>query len=205
MKQLELPFAETRMRGADPYMRVCPTGRKFHFLTATPVDYRIDEIVHHLSRLPRYLGGSTYTVGQHSVVAARMANRFYPQALLPARMVIHDFAESKLGDLPTPLKAILPDYRALETTHDRLVERRFDLTFIGDPLVKEVDTRMWLTERLVVSPYLCREDDYTGPLVEFPLDDEEMAECFEPWSTEVVEHELRLALLVYLPWVMRDS
>ena len=186
-----------------PYIRLYD-GFKWFLLHPKAEDFSLDRISHHMARISRYTGASTYTNGQHSVVAAQMANRFYPNArLLPAKMLIHDVAESVLNDVSSPLKSLLPDYRALETLHDAAVEERFDLTFLDDPLVKEVDDRMWLTERLVVYPMLSREDDYTGPLEEFPLTEDELMDDFTPWAVEVVEHELRIAFAQLLPWIAK--
>lgn len=186
-------------RGA--YVRLS-SGKKFYLEDPQPEDFDLGTIIFHMSRINRYTGASQFTVAQHSVVAAKMAKRFYPdQALLPARMLIHDMAEHAYGDVSSPLKSILPDYKRLQAMADAVVEKRFDLTFVDDPLVKEVDDRMWLTERLLVLPMLTKEDDYPGPLDEFPLDEDELEELFQPWPTEVVEHEFRLAIAEQLPWV----
>jgi hypothetical protein len=184
----------------SPYIRMMPRGNRFFLENPQPDDYDIPTIVHHMARIARYTGATTYTNGQHSTVAARMAARFYPDhALLPARMLIHDMAEHVLGDVSAPLKSLLPDYRRLEAVHDLCVERRFDLTFIGDALVREVDQRMLATEFLVTFPD-ADEDFGADP---FPLEEDDLLFEFTPWATEVVEHEFRMALACHLPWVQQ--
>ena len=183
------------------------SGEKVYFLEPSAGQIRIPDVVHHVARINRYTGADTYSIGQHMVVAARMAERFYPaHELLPGRMLCHDVAEHILGDVSSPLKSLLPEYKALETRWDYAVETKFDVQFIGDALVKEVDDRMWLTERLAVYGDAMLDgvdisEDYTGPLEPFELEDDEFVEMFYPWAPDRVEEEfeIELARLVWTP------
>ncbi len=187
-----------------PYIRMY-SGQKVYFFEPTAAQIRIPDVVHHAARINRYTGADTYSIGQHMVVAARMAERFYPgYDLLPGRLLIHDVAEHILGDVSAPLKSLLPDYKQLETRWDYAVEQKFGLTFIGDAMVKEVDDRMWLTERLAIYGDAMLDgvdisEDYSGPLEPFTLEDEEFCEMFYPWDTGRVEEEFEteLARLVW--------
>src|SRR5688572_3659359 len=130
-----------------------------------------------------------------------MAQRFYPtERYLPAKMLIHDVAEAYYGDVSAPLKSLLPDYRTLEANANAAVERRFDLGFVGDPLVKEVDDRMWLTERMALFD-LPTGEDYLGDLEAFPLTRGEFKADFLVWLPWTAEKRFDLALLETLPWV----
>ena len=71
----------------------------------------------------------------------------------------------------------------------------------GMKTVKELDDRMWLSERRITQPMLTKEDDYDGPLDEFPLTDEEYLEFFTPWPAEVAEFEYHVALRAAFPEV----
>lgn len=184
-----------------PYARTV-SGRKVHFTNLRPEDIHIPDVIHHLARINRWTGAGEFSVGQHSYVASVMAKKFYPaHELLPARMLIHDVVEYAFGDVASPLKSLIPEYKELEIEAEAAVEKRFNLTFLDDPYVKEIDDRMYLTERLVVYPTLRREDDYYGDLVEFPLSEDELLEYFTPWPVELVEEEFTRALGVLLPWV----
>jgi hypothetical protein len=193
-----------RTDARGPYIRMA-SGLKVYLADPTPEQIRLGDVVHHVARINRYTGADEYTIGQHMVVAARLAERLYPEHdLLPARMLIHDVAEHVLGDVSAPLKSLLPDYKALETRWDYAVEQKFGVTFIGDALVKEVDDRMWLTERLAVYGDAMLDgvdisEDYSGDLVPFELDDEEFTDLFYPWATDRVEeeYEIELARLVW--------
>ncbi len=183
-----------------PYTRKY-SGRKFPLLNPEPSDFYIPDIVHHLSRIRRF-DGAGISVAQHCVVAATMAQRFYPTArFLPAKMIIHDAAEAYYGDVSAPLKSLLPDYRTLEKNANGAVEKRFDLGFVGDPLVKEVDDRMWLTERedLFAKTGLRLQDDYTGDLEPFPLAERQRLAYITRWKEPDLAYEDALREL--LPWV----
>lgn len=190
-----------------PYVRTIPSGECFDLINPQPEDFNFGDMAWHLAGLFRYTGGSRISVGQHCVVAARMASRFYPDhPLLPARMLIHDGVEYAYGDVASPLKQILPGYRELETYAERQLEKACDLLFIGDPLVKEVDTRMWLTERqMVYMDAACTDEelasDYTGDLLPFEVLFTELMDNFSPWSPDSAEKTWTRAFKELLPWV----
>lgn len=185
-----------------PYIRQ-RSGRKFFLAEFKTAQWNLQDIAYHLAGINRYTGGSRYSVAQHCVVAARMAARHYPyETNLPARMLIHDVAESAYGDMSSPLKSLCPDYNRLLTLADASVEKFFDLTFMDDPLVKEVDTRMWLTESETV--YWDVEEDTSEDvawcaLKPFPLPDTD----FEAWDPDEAEGEWLLACRTLLPWAWK--
>jgi len=161
-----------------PYIKTF-YGNKVFIGDPRPEDFTIEDIARNLAGINRYVGASRYTVAQHCVVAAKMAELHYPghrgsMALLPARMLIHDADEAFVGDVSSPLKSLLPDYKRVEDAMQLAMEKFFDLTFIGDPLVKELDYRMWLTEReqLFNGRHGEQSDDYKGAL-----------EPFDYWNT----------------------
>jgi hypothetical protein len=175
---------ETDPRG--PYVRMY-SGRQF-FLTSPRVeDVHVDDIARHLAGISRYTGGTRYSVAQHCVAAARMAEIFYPEYdLLPAQMLIHDASEAYYGDVASPLKAVLPEYRALEDVAQKVIETRFDCWFTNSKAVKEVDFRMWLTERDYLLPNHPDGADYDGPLKPFKLDAVQ-EHYFDEWPADMAE------------------
>lgn len=195
---------KVRWRGSkEPYIRMYNLA-KFNLANPKPEDW-LDVAGHayHLAGINRYTGASRFSIAQHMVVGARMAERFYPDnALLPARFMIHDYAESVYGDMSSPLKSMCPDYKHwLEVVAEPTVEKAFDLLYLGVPEVKELDYRMWLTERLTVFPLLSKTDDYGGALEPFPLTREELEEHFGRWSPEKAEAEYLFEFRRLLPWV----
>lgn len=193
------PGSKWRNDPRGPYIRM-HSGRKFYLLDP---EFHIPDVAYHLARIHRYTGASEMSVAQHCVVASWMAQEFYPEhPVLPARMVIHDTTEHALGDVSSPLKSLLPEYKRIEMEHEAAAERFFGTLFIGDPIVKEVDDRMWLTERLAVYGH-CGDisEDYSGPLEPFPLDEYELASLFQPWAPNTAEHRWLTELYEQLPWM----
>jgi hypothetical protein len=176
---------KTDARG--PYTRAAGSGRKAYLLHPEVEDYNVVDVVLHAVGIRRF-NGAGMSIAQHMVVGAAMAQMFYPDdALLPHRFLIHDIAETKLGDVSSPLKHLLgAAYRDLEQAHELVVEKKFGTLFIGDERVKELDNRMFLTERLEVYRGLDVDvsEDVAGlDLEPFPLSKADMEEFFEPWDT----------------------
>lgn len=168
-----------------PYIRTW-SGRRFHLADPTPDQFVPYDIAHHLAGVMRYTGASRYTVAQHCVVASLLARHEYGDVPGIGRaMLVHDVAEAFYGDMSSPLKHLCPDYRAVERRADTAVEVAFGTKFVGDPLVKEIDDRMWLTESRRLFGAVALED-YSGPLTEFsgPL----VAELFLPWKPPHAEY-----------------
>lgn len=198
----------TRWAKGEPYIRLA-NGTKVSVGNPKPDDYRnVPLIARHLAGINRYSGGSRFTVAQHMVVGARMAELFYPDnALLPARFMIHDMGEGLVGDMSTPLKHQCPDFKAIETKHDLAVEARCDLTFLGDPLVKELDNRMWLTEREmfymdVPDEIDISEDTAHLELEPFDLPFHDFLDAFGPWEPSFAEEQYLIEFRRLLPWTV---
>lgn len=205
MGNAEPGHAKRWAKGQEPYLRR-PNGSKVYLLNPRPEQWEPADVAHHLAGINRYTGGSRFSVAQHCVVAARMAEKYYPDhGLLPAKMLIHDVAEAVYGDVSAPLKAAIgSEYNRLLTLADASVEKRFDVLFLDDPLVKEIDLRMWRTERLVIhwdcDPEELAEDTDWCPFGPFPLPDNEN---FVPWDPEEAESEWLLTCRRIIPWAWK--
>lgn len=194
-----------RWEEREPYIRLID-GKTVTLAKPTKEDYRnIPIIAHNLAGVFRYSGGSRFSVAQHEVVGARMAALFYPEAkLLPARFLIHDNPEAFIGDVSSPLKALLPQYKVIEAVHDLAVEGAYDLLFVGDALVKEVDNRMWLTEREMVYMHCdadISEDTAQLDLEPFELTLTQFLDNFSPWACDYAEEQYLIEFRRLLPWV----
>lgn len=94
--------------------------------------YTLRDIAHALSLLCRFNGHvrEFYSVAQHSVLVASLCAQRFP-AHMDARWTLaalmHDAAEAYVGDLPTPLKETLPEFRALEKQVEDALFTAFDL------------------------------------------------------------------------------
>lgn len=207
-----VPAATASDKKRGPWIQTAPSNTRFYLADPRPEEIRIEDVAYHLAGINRYTGGSRISVAQHCVVASRMARRHYTPAQypernvqwLPAKMLVHDSHESFYGDASSPLKSLLPDYRALELVGETCFEKRFDLMWVEDTLVKEIDRRTMFMERNHVFTVPLSWDgewnlDIGKPAFE-PEDDD-----MEPWEPGKAEEEWLTAFYNLLPWVDRDT
>lgn len=115
------------------------SARAFDFARPSPDEIEIEDIAHALGHTCRFLGHSRafYSVGEHSVHVAAL---LMPAGRHLARWgLLHDAHEAYVGDVPSPLKRLLPEYRRLEHIAGSAVRLKFGL--VGPVLkpVKAVD------------------------------------------------------------------
>lgn len=128
---------------SETYIRTF-TGKKFDYLAATAADIDIEDIATALSNVCRFNGHlpEFYSVAQHSVMCSKIVPvEFAFEALM------HDAPEAYVQDLPSPLKALLPDYRRFEMLVDELIRDKFGLPQVHSSVVKHADLTMLATER----------------------------------------------------------
>ena len=120
------------------------TGRTYHFLDPQDEETDIIDIAHALSLLCRYNGATPefYSVAEHSVIVSRLV---LPEFAFDGLM--HDAAEAYCGDVITPLKRMLKDYRAIIATSERAIKRKFCIETFSTAEVNRADTMAYNMER----------------------------------------------------------
>lgn len=119
-------------------------GRYFYFEQPWAHPFTITEIAHALSHLCRFTGHTDrfYSVAQHSVLVSRLV----PVGLAYDGL-LHDAAEAYLGDVASPLKRMLPDYKVIEHNVEEWLFRWFNVGFPLHPDIKKADIRALVTEK----------------------------------------------------------
>lgn len=172
------------------YAATIVTSRGIALSLTKPARWMIDDrdIARALSRIPRFNGHTLrfYSVAQHCVLASLIVP---PQDALAA--LLHDAPEAYIGDMVSPLKAIIPSYKAIEHSLWCAIADRFDLDIAMPASIKAADLQLLATEK---------RDLLTKSTYEWPQlrGVEPMCETIEPWSADLAEaiYKVRLEELM---------
>jgi 5'-deoxynucleotidase YfbR-like HD superfamily hydrolase len=101
---------------------------------------QIEDIAHALASLPRFGGhlNKHYSVAQHSVMCAMRVTTLEDKRAA----LLHDASEAYMLDIPTPIKAKLPDYKIYEANLMTKIAEKFSFEFPLSKEVKRVDEEM---------------------------------------------------------------
>lgn len=164
------------------------SGKRLDILDPQPESIHLLDIAHGLANECRFAGQcrAYYSVAQHSVTASHLVRRG-----LALEALLHDAAEAYIKDIPTPLKALLPDYQRIEERLDRVIRQRFGLPEKHAPEIEEVDLQLLATERRDLMP-----NDGEWPWLEGvkPLEQRIFAHSAERAKASFQQRFLQLAL-----------
>lgn len=106
------------------------TGRRVDFLNPDPKSIHIEDIAQSLSRICRFNGHTHdhYSVAQHSIYVSQVVARLASPGLALAGL-LHDAPEAYVGDVISPLKAVLTGFDTAEARIARAIETRFGVLF----------------------------------------------------------------------------
>ncbi|MDB5510963.1 MAG: metal-dependent phosphohydrolase [Enterovirga sp.] len=176
------------------------SGRRLDLLDPSPADIGIDDVAHGLARVARWngqtVGEHVFSVAQHSVFVEAIAAELSPGLPPPARLAVllHDAAEYVVGDIITPLKAMIGDgYAAVEARLRAAIHLQTGLPPEPDPdlarLIKRADLVAAYCEATQLAGFDRDEADRVfGPPEIRPGD----AESFlQPWPTAEAQRRFR--------------
>ncbi len=118
-------------------------GDRFYLIDSMGSSITLGDIAQSLSKLCRYTGHCRkfYSVAEHSY---RVSLIVPPEHAFHA--LLHDASEAYLGDVSTPLKSLLDDYREIEEQVSRGIYARFRLPAELHPCIKAADYQMLASE-----------------------------------------------------------
>ena len=128
----------------SPTQILLRSGCYFDLAEPERSEFTIEDIAHALSNICRFTGHTVrfYSVAEHCWHCSFIVP---PEHALAA--LLHDAAEAFVGDVASPLKGMLPDYRQIEARVHRAVLARFGLGPDLHPSVKQADMAMLLAEQ----------------------------------------------------------
>jgi hypothetical protein len=131
--------------------------RRLHLLAPCVDDILLADIAHHLAHISRFTGAGDEiaTVAQHCVHVSHLCP---PE--LAVWGLLHDASEAYLGDVSSPLKALLPEYMRLERLWQDIIRQRF-----GVPIqhtIRFEDIQSMLTERHHNGPRGMTDHEFLG-------------------------------------------
>jgi hypothetical protein len=104
----------------------------------------IGDIAHALASMPRFGGhlNKHYSVGQHSVRCCDLAESIEDKKAA----LMHDASEAYMLDIPTPIKAMLPDYKKYESNLMSFIANKYGFEFPLSENVHRIDHELLVTE-----------------------------------------------------------
>lgn len=133
----------TQNHGGLPPVVQLYSGAMFNLLEPDCSEINIEDIAHSLSNQCRFNGHTKrfYSVAQHSVLVSYLVE---PSQALAALM--HDSAEAYYGDIPTPLKRLLPLIEQKEAETLKLIFNLIGLPYPLTPEIHHADKQMLAAE-----------------------------------------------------------
>jgi 5'-deoxynucleotidase YfbR-like HD superfamily hydrolase len=122
------------------------SGNQISFTSPSIEDINIEDIAQGLSNLCRFTGQCVfYTVAEHSIKVAQLVGCVERKSALAGLM--HDATEAYLGDVSSPLKGMLPDYKIIEDRMWKIIATKFNLPLEIPEIVHHVDKYLFYIER----------------------------------------------------------
>ena len=116
----------------------------YDFLSPDPSQLDVHDMAHALSQTCRFNGQcpTFYSVAQHCTIGSYE----FDDPALAYEFLVHDAHEAYVGDIPSPLKALLPDYRGMEDRCEAVVRTYFGVPHVMTPSVRAMDLSMLVSE-----------------------------------------------------------
>lgn len=133
---------------------VTHTGKQFFPYDPTVDQIDAVDIAHSLSLNVRFNGHCKwlYTVAQHSINCAKVAEALGYDVELQLHLLLHDASEAYISDLPRPFKVYLDFYKEIEDKVQETILKKFGLN--------TPDEHQYRVIKLIDNELLCWEGKY---------------------------------------------
>ena len=127
------------------------TGRVFDYNNITKDSIDISDVMRALPSINRFLGHSMrpYSVAEHTIRGYNLCCKLGYTPLQKLHWLIHDFTEAYMGDCPTPLKQLLPEFSVYEEKVEMAILEHLGLEQLTEEeynLMKRIDSTMLVIE-----------------------------------------------------------
>lgn len=140
-------------------------GGRFYYLDPNPEEVFIEDIAHALSLQCRFNGHTTlhYSVAEHSILVSDMVYSKTNDVEVAMAALLHDAAETYIGDVVSPLKTLLTEFKQVEARVEKCVAAKFGLDYPWDEEIHLADKAVLAMEFRSVAPF-ADEDMARAPL-----------------------------------------
>lgn len=158
---------------------------KFWSLDPRPGDFDIEDIAHHLSMVTRYGGALDhhYSVAQHSWLVS--------YASAPGDQLwglLHDASEAYIGDMVSPAKRGMPEYKRIEKRIMEAMCEQFELSPEEPASVRRADREVYLAEEKRFRPWIFDAYPDCDAVQWMAQGYRPVAGAIDPWSPEHSEY-----------------
>lgn len=113
------------------------TGVKFDLVNPKVEQVDIIDIAHVLSKAERFANHlrTRFTVAQHSIICAKLAEKLGHSKVIQLYLLTHDFSEAYIVDVPRPLKNLMTDYKVIE---NKIQQVMYNFVGLSEPTEEEM-------------------------------------------------------------------
>lgn len=131
------------------------SGQKFNFLNPEPTSIILEDIAHALSLQCRFNGhcDEFYSVAEHSVRVCHLVESFGMKRSIVLTALLHDAAEAYTGDVVSPIKKLLPEFKKIEKNLEERIADRFSLIYPFPEIVHTADKQILNEEFESLKPF----------------------------------------------------
>lgn len=134
----------------------CISGVHFDLANPRAEDVRLEDIATGLSHICRY-GGHVpdfFSVAEHSIACALLGRDGGHSDHICRAALLHDAAESYIGDCVKPLKVMLPEYSVIESAIEDAIAEAFGIEWDYDTatVVRRIDMISLKREKIAFFP-----------------------------------------------------